>query len=372
MNSNLTSAGATQARCQRGVITLTLSTLLLIAVTLVVFTSSQGVVTQQRVISNERRAQQAFEAAFAGHGYATGYFQTFGGDLDANDSLDTLLGYPNWTYVSGTSGPSYRVRFVDDVLVGNLAVVTIEAQGRSDDQGAVRTIREQISSTPAVANAPDNPLTSRGFVDLKGSGTITNLESSLTIWSGDSVDVTGNSPKTIIKHPTAAGGIESTNKNNKGLDVIDNDANLSTLTDDDYFRNFFGLSPSDYRSRIVRTDIDPDTTAVTTLDGKKGEVIWVDGDASFTSNTQIGTADQPVVLVVDGNMFGAGTVTVYGILFVSGDWDAQGNLTVNGAAIMRGNVDGTGSLDVIFDSSVLDNVAFVGKPVAVPGTWRDW
>ncbi len=357
---------------QRGIVTLLVSVVLLVSVTLIVFLTAETVITEQRIISNEARAKQAFEAAFAGHGYATGYFQALGADSDGDNSVDTLLAYPSYTYVSGSSGPAYRVRFIDDVEPGNLAVIRVEAQGRSDDASAVRTIVEVLSGTPAVANAPDNPLTTRGFVDLKGSGTITNLESTLTIWSGDSVAVTGNSPKTIIKHPVAAGGIESTNKNNKGLDVIDNDPNLSTLTDEDYFRNFFGLAPADYQSRIARKVIDPVSTAVTTLDGENGTVLWVDGDARFTSNTQIGTADEPVVLIVDGDMFGAGSVTVYGILFVTGDWDAQGNLTVYGATILRGNVDGTGSLDVIFDSDVLDNTAFAGKPVGMPGTWRDW
>jgi FlaG/FlaF family flagellin (archaellin) len=356
---------------ERGAATLLVAVVLLISITLVVLTTAQTVVTEQRIIANEERAKQAFEAAAAGLSYGTGYFQTNGADADGNDVIDTLLAAPNWTYVSGSSGPSYRVRFVQ-VDAGSLDRVTIEAQGRSDDQSAIRSMSETISGTPAVANAPGNPLTSRGFVDLKGSGTITNLESNMTIWSGDSIDVTGNSPKTVIKHPLADGGIESTNKNNKGLDIVDNDPSLSTLTDDEFFQNFLGLTPADYKDSVARTVVDPDTTSMSSLDGEKATVIWVDGDARFTSNTTIGTADDPVILIVDGLMEGAGNVTVNGVLFVTGNWSGSGNLTVNGATVVRGDVDGTGSLDVIFNSSLLDNLATIGKAVAMPGTWRDW
>ena len=358
-------------RTQRGAVTLLVSVVLLIAVTLIVLTTSQTVITEKRIISNQERAKQAYEAATAGLSYGAAYFQANGADADGDGSIDTLLSAPSWTYVSGASGPSYRVQFVQ-VDAGSFGRVEIQAQGRSDDQSAIRSLSETISGTPAVANAPNNPLTSRGFVDLKGSGTITNLESTLTIWSGDSIDVTGNSPKTVIKHPTADGGIESTNKNNKGVDIVDNDPNLSTLTDDEYFQNFLGSAPTDYKDSVAREILDPAVTSVTTLDGMKATVIWVSGDAEFVSNTEIGTEDDPVILVVDGNMDGAGTVTVNGILYITGDWSGAGNLTVNGAAVVKGNVDGTGSLDVVYDSDLLDNLGTVGKAVAMPGTWRDW
>lgn len=356
---------------QGGAATLLVAVVLLISVTLVVLTTAQTVVTEQRIIANEQRAKQAFEAAAAGLSYGMGYFQANGADANGDDAIDTLLAAPDWTYVSGASGPSYRVRFVQ-VDAGSFDRVTIEAQGRSDDQSAIRSITETISGTPAVAHAPDNPLTSRGMVDLKGSGTITNPEGKSTIWSGDSFTATSASTKTYIYDVEVDALKQSTSSTNKGVDIVDNDPNLSTLTDDQYFQNFLGMMPSDYKDLMARKIIDPSTTSVTTLDGEKRTVIWVDGDAKFVSNTTIGTAADPVILIVDGNMEGAGTVNVNGILFVTGNWSGSGNLEVRGAAVVKGDVDGTGSLDVIFDSSLMDNLGTVGKAAAMPGTWRDW
>ncbi|MEH6576695.1 MAG: PilX N-terminal domain-containing pilus assembly protein [Amphritea sp.] len=358
---------------ERGMATLVVSVVLLISITLIVLITSQAVITEQRIIANETRAKQAFEAASAGISYGLGYIQSNGADADGDSAIDVLLAGNGWTnVVSGANGASYRVRIVDDVDPGNLELVSIQAQGRSDDQSAIRSMSLTISGTPSLANPPGNPLTARGFINLNGSGTITNLEATTTIWSGDEVDVTAMSANTIIKHPTADGGIESTNASNKGADIVDNDPSLSTLSDTEYFQNFFGLTESNYRSSVVGTDIDPDVTSVSTLDGESGTVIWVEGNADFTGTPVIGTADNPVVLIVNGNMFGAGDVTVNGILYITGNKTGAGNLTLNGATIIRGNMDGTGSLDLFFDSDLLDNLDTAGKAAGMPGTWTDF
>jgi len=254
----------------------------------------------------------------------------------------------------------------------NLRVVSIQAQGRSDDQSAASLMSLTLSGTPAMATPPGNPLTARGFIDLQGSGTITNLEGTSTIWSGGVLDFTAMGANTVVKHPSAAGGIQMSSGSDKKSDITENDPNLSTLSDDDYFRNFFGLNETNYQSSVVRSVIDPTVTSMSTLDGEKGTVIWVDGAANFTGSPEIGTADEPVVLIVDGDMSGVGNVTVNGILFVTGNWTGSGNLTVNGATVVRGNVDGTGSLDVVFDSDLLDNLDTAGRAVGLPGTWTDF
>lgn len=361
---------------QRGMATLVVSIVMLMSVTLIVLVSAQTVVTEQRIIANELRAKQAFEAASAGLSYGLGYFQANNGAAgttnSSGDYYDLPGGYSSWTDVSGATGPSFRIRFNDDVETGDLKVLTIEAQGRSDDQSAVKSLSLIASGSPALALPPTNPLTARGFIDLQGSGTITNLESNTTIWCGDQVDFTAMAANTIIKHPSSGGGIEASNASNKGIDIVDNDTSLSTLSDTDYFQNFFGLSESNYQSSAAGIVIDPVETSVSTLDGEKATVIWVDGDASFTGNPVIGTADEPVVLIVDGNMFGAGNVTINGILFVTGNWTGTGSLDINGAAVVRGDVNGTGSLDVFYDSGLLGNLNTAGKGVGLPGTWTDF
>lgn len=357
---------------QQGMATLLVAIVLLISITLVVLVSAQSVVTQQRIIANEQRATQAFEAAYAGLDYGMSYFQANTADDNDDDALDSLLAGNSWTYFSGTSGPSYRVKFVDDVDPGNLKIVSLVAEGRSDDQSAISSMAMTVSGTPALADAPGNPVTARGFINMSGSGTITNLEGATTVWTGEVIDFSAMSTNTIVKHPSAAGGIESSSASNKGPDVVDNDANLSTLNDTQYFQNFFGLTEANYKGSVAGLEVDPDVTSMSTLDGENGKVIWVDGDAAFTGTPVIGTADEPVVLIIDGNMSGAGNVTVNGLLFVTGNFSGTGSLDVNGAVVIRGDMSGTGSMDAFFDSDVLDNLGDAGRGAGVPGTWTDF
>jgi len=364
---------------ERGATTLIVAAVLLVVITMVTLITARTAVMEQRTSSNVQRSKQAFAAAEAGLDYAVAYMGESGGvDHDGDDTADTLAG------ASLTDGSSYTVAYctTDSVLpaftaptaggTGGLTTVTIFATGRSDDNSATRYVSLKVEKGPALANPPTNPLTARGLVDIRGSGTITNPEGNATIWSGHEVDFTGNSGKTAIPNPAGSGNITSSDKDHQGPDVVEQDGSLSTLTDSQYFENFFGATPSVYKTTYASKVIDPDTTSVTTLDGDTGEIIWVDGDSRFTSNTTIGTADEPVVLIVDGNVFGAGHVTVNGIVYFNGDWTGTGNLTINGAAVIKGQVNGTGSLDVIFDSTILANTNRIGKPGALPGTWKDW
>ena len=355
--------------------TLLISIVLLIAITLVVLVSSQSVITQQRIIANEQRSVQAFEAAYAGLAYGLSYFQSNTADGNGDSTLDVLHS-GNWEFVSGTSGPAYRVKFVDDVDVGNIRLVSIVAEGRSDDSSALSRMSVTVSGTPAVSEGPDNPVTARGVIGMTGSGTITNPEGSTTIWSGENVDFTAMASNTLIKHPSASGTIESSSASNKGPDIIDNDSNLSTLSDNDFFRNFFGLTPDNYRATIPGLDL---TTAdytkaelKTELQNTPHRVIWLDGDIDLTGNLTLGTIAEPVVIIVDGDKFGAGNVEVNGLLFVTGDWSGSGSLEVNGASIVRGGMSGTGSLDVIYSSAALGNLGSAGKGAVMPGTWIDF
>lgn len=342
-------------RNQKGAATLLIAMVILISITIIVFLTSQTIVTEQRIAANETRAAESQEAAQAGVSYVLGLIQN-GGSVSG-----------------GVASPASGASFTVGVTAETNNFFSLDSVGLSTDQSARRRVREMIIGTPAVANAPDNPLTTRGTVDLKGSGTITNPYGRLTIWSGNSMVVSGASPKTIIKHPDATVGlVESTTATTRQSDVVDNDPNLSTLTDDEYFENFFGVTPAEYESAYTTLAVNPSTTSMSDLDGVNNQIIWVDGNATMTSNIQIGTEDDPVIVIIDGDMFGAGNVTIFGMLYLTGDWDAQGNLTVNGAVVVQGDVDGTGSLDVVYNINALDNLGASGGAVAVPGTWRDW
>lgn len=89
-------------------------------------------------------------------------------------------------------------------------------------------------------------------------------------------------------------------------------------------------------------------------------------------NATIGSREQPVVLIIDGDLEMQGTPYVYGIVYVTGNVTGGGNVTVQGAMVIEGSVSPTGSLDVIYDPLVGEGAKNTGRPGLIPGSWRDW
>ncbi len=402
---------------QRGAATLLVSLVLLIAVTLAVFATARSTFMEQRISANDLRSKAAFEAAQAGLDDAMAYFNSSGGiDKDGNDVADTFTATA-LTDAGGRVVGQYQVAFCDrdqnpasidcdDIgatctTPPDLRRTLIVSCGWSDDGVAHRRMITVAQRSPAVANPPSNPLSSRGGVDVGGSATVTNYYNNLTIWTGRDLTSIGNAGKTFIRNPdvptpsaeteppgpptncgTSANYICTTDMNTLGPDVIANDTSISGLTSDQYFANYFAYTPDDYRDAKVTLEVDGSTsndTGTGSLDEVVGEVIWVEGiesggskTATLTGGTEIGSRDNPVILILNGDMAGSGNVTIYGLVYVLGDASVAGNVTIYGSAVVDGVVGGTGSFDVIYDPVTLAGLNEMSKPASLVGTWRDW
>jgi hypothetical protein len=106
-----------------------------------------------------------------------------------------------------------------------------------------------------------------------------------------------------------------------------------------------------------------------------GHVVWVDGDIALDGAGDIGSATEPLVVVVDGQVtdIAAGT-TFHGLLHVrAADWAAAGDGLVRGAVIAENEMSGNASFDVVRDADVLRRARWqTGSFVRVPGGWRDF
>ncbi len=386
---NITKAPGRQA----GFASLMLTLSLLFGVTIVTLTTAKSILMEQRMSGNELRTEQAFEASEAGLDRALDYLTNGGLDQDGATGTDTLA---TTTQINGSR---YTVDFCKSTVAASAdgspcdnidanrsdvddSDVLVYSQGWSGDGVAHQHLVQLMNKGPALADPPNVPLTTKGSCVINGSGDITNPEGNATIWSGHAVTVTNANFKTNIPHPNPDPSascysqslgclIESSNVAYIGLDVIDQDSNLSTLTGDLYFKNFFGKLPTDYKNDHVSLEL---TAAnASNADGVNKEVIWIDGDTTFTGNIAIGAQpDLPSIVIIDGNLSGAGNVTINGLLYITGNFTATGNYTVYGAVIVEGNSAATGSLDIIFDSALLAHANYTGKMSVVAGTWRDW
>jgi len=378
---------------QQGAASLLMALVILVLITGMTLVSTEIYTLEQRVAGNELRQRQSLDAAMTGFERAMAYVeQNTTPDVDGNGVADSIAA-PSTdpsNRVSVASGGNYAVEICDPDVVShplpstptasctaatyaanNFKRLLIYARGWSDDNTGVRHVVAVLERTPGVANAPSNPLTTHGTAAINGSGDVTNPEGQSTIWSGQTVTLTNANFKTNILSPSGSGQIvETSNRDSFGPDVVQNDGNLATLTGSEYFANFFGTDPTSYKNNYA-TSVFP-AANIGTYDGAERQILWSEGNTSLSGNPTFGTAADPVILIIDGNMSTSGNVTVNGLLYVIGDMSGTGNTTVNGAVVVQGNVSMTGSLDVVFNSTLLGELGTSGRAAISPGSWKDW
>lgn len=391
---------------QGGVVTLVISLMILMLSTFVVFNVSKAILMEQKISNNDARAKQAFEAAEAGMNVAISYLNN-NADVDNNGCIDPFFdsnadGITD-TFTASIGSGSVRVNFQDDnvftACVAPSAALGIFSRGWSDDRTATRLISQSVIKVNPLPNRPQNPLVVRGAVTVNGSATVTNPEGFSTIWSGDDVQLgSGAATETFVPDLTDPGYpacmntamtcvMVSTSLNlGLGVDVIENDSSLGDLTSNEFFVNFFGMSPTTYRDSMVTMDI----TDADDADLALNQVIWIQGNGSTPvdiGNITVGctvavnggatcaTANtRPSIVIVNGNVSFTGTPQFYGILYVTGNANMSGNTTVYGSAVIAGDASSTtgGSLDIIYNGSILDQTILAGASTGGAGTWRDF
>ncbi len=392
---------------QSGVVTLVISLCVLLLSTFVVFNVSKAILMEQKITNNDNRAKQAFEAAEAGMNVAMHYLEVGNGDANDDGNLDTLV-FDDDVVPDGIGDSNTRAVGRGSVTVtvtGAIGSPSIVATGVSDDRSARRVISQVMTTNDPLPNRPQNPLIVRGNVDIGGSATIENMEGFSTIWSGDDVDpgpsnsVTTKVPDignttnadpdyppypACIDTPLSCMPVETSDKLGVGPDVIENDSSLGDLTSDEFFRNFFGTSPTNYRASMA-TIIAVGDAVNDVADLATSEVIWVDGDATFDPIT-VGcsvptpgvngkcdmTNPKPSILIVDGDATIGQNFSMYGILFVRGTLHVTGSSKVYGAAIVEDSVDATGGINVYFTSLVLNLTSLAGAASSSAGSWKDF
>jgi Tfp pilus assembly protein PilX len=387
-----------QPRRQSGVLTLVTSLIILTLSTLVTFNLSKAVLMEQKISNNDLRAKQAFEAAEAGMLAATAYLAN-DPDLDSDGVIDPVfdtnndgLGDIN-TSTFGTGSATV----VSTDISGDMTVIRVVSQGFSDDRSATRTITITVSTINPLPNMPDSPLTTRGSVVIGGSATVHNPEGHSTIWSGADIDL-GSNNSTSTEVPDVGGAtypqcmdtpmtcslVSASNRLIAGVDVIENDTSLGALSGDQFFQNFFGLSPTTYRASTATIDT---TAAAFTANAHLAthEVIWVDGNVTLSGITVGCTTTvngggvcpaantKPSIVIVDGNASFSGNVHFYGLLFVTGNTSSSGNTTVTGGMVIGGTASSSGgSLDIWYSSGILAATSKAGASTGSSGTWKDF
>lgn len=356
---------------QQGYTMLATTAVLLVLLTLTSLVATRSTITEQKVINNEIRSKQAFEAAEAGLEYGLMYVSQNSSmvvvDADTDGYIDPYT-HADITNVAQGDNTQYTVSY-SNPIVSDLDVIEVVSAGKSADGTITRTIRQMASLVDSVASPPVAGLMTKGRVDMNGNMTVTNIHSPYTVVAGDAVTLGGSAST-----DTGSGGSD---KSSVEADVLQNDADFNAMSGDQFFQTFFHRDKAGFKS--VANHVYTNTSATnysSSLDGMLGKTIWIEqtsDTATINSNVTIGSPSEPVVIVVSGDLKLAGGATIYGMVYVTGNWDnsGMGTADIYGAAVVEGDFQATGTPNIIYDNDLIDKLP-KSSFAKIPGTWRDF
>jgi Tfp pilus assembly protein PilX len=360
---------------QKGAVTLFMTIILLVLSTLIVIYAARFGITQGQMISNLNRSTQAFEAADAGIEYAINYLQQNNAAILANPVSGFIPSYSdsNTTNVVLANNSRYTFTYANPVA-NNYNLIEITSTGTSDDNTATRVLKQRVQFGSSLVSAPNVPVTTKGSLSLGGSSTITNTYTNSTVQAGSTVSING-AGKTVL-----SSGISSTVVITRS-DVSQNVSSISTQSQPDFFATYFGVSADTIKNTATNYfSNSTNTNYSSSLNGLQGKSIWIDqtgGSAIINGNTTIGSPTNPVLLIVNGNLDLAGTLTIYGFIYVNGTTttDILGTVNITGAVISTGNLSISGNTSTVYNPDTLRNLqnqSSMRYYAKVAGSWRDF
>ena len=232
------------------------------------------------------------------------------------------------------------------------------------------TVCAQVALHSGLKSRPVAAVTVRGGLDLGGAALTANNSSpgtsGITIQAGGLVNPAG-----LVLQGAAGTRADRT--------VVDNDMNLAALDPARMFASIFGVWRASYwlQPSAVTAACAPCSAAQVraAVALNPGRVILVPADLALEGGADIGSAAEPVVLVVSGNITFTAPTTVYGFVYSeAATWTTSGiGGLIQGAVAGQGNMAGSGSPTVVYDKQILDSLYWrTGTFVTVPGSWMDF
>ncbi len=261
-------------------------------------------------------------------------------------------------------------------------IFNIVAIGGSEDGSSSVTVKQGVYFYPLVLGSVETPLAAASNIPLSGNySIITNSNGGgsgipVSAWS-DSAITPGGSFSSCHKGEFTGGACPSGDALSKsgltGPDMVGNDPNFPP----DLFQFLFGVAESDYQQIKDQATVAADCSG---LSAASSGLHWVTGDCN--TSAAIGSASNPVLLVVEGNTTMNAGDQLYGLLYIfdpaggTPKLKANGNAHLHGAVIAHDGVDLqlNGGYVLEYDEDVLKNLK--NSPSAralarIPGSWSD-
>ena len=411
------------ARAQRGAAALIVTLLLFFAMVLGAAYVNRNLVFEQRIATNQVRSTLAFEAAEAGLEWAIAQLnnpQRLGPDcLPTTDPSATSFrtrhlsfnrGDASFTPATWVSAGTPTALRPSCVRSGAGWACSCPASGApllgpasSGTPEAAFTLRFTPTGKPGLVRVSATGCTSLGGACLDGSTSSTDATATLDVVLGllpglrtppaaaltlrgpfdaDTATLGVHNPDPATGIAIHAGGAIAAGHArltvpagaSTAAALVGNDTALASLSPDRFFAAIFGLDKAGWKNQpnVTRIDCSADCSGALAADSA---LIWVDGDLTITGPLALGSAQRPVVLVVNGAIRLDGAVALSGLIYgASMRWDSTGGgATLRGAAIAEGGYQGNGAPELFYDTAVLAALhGNSGSFARVSGSWRDF
>lgn len=224
----------------------------------------------------------------------------------------------------------------------------------------------------AVRNPPAAPLVVKG--NLQATGT-------------DRLGLHNTDPRSAGMLAAVGGSVsgllddrlESVPGTSVGQTVVAGDDTLRDANVDKLFRMFMGTGVARYPNHpaVRKLACSGDCSSALAAAYTAGQrIIWVEGPLALSTNTTLGTVNNPVLIIVNGAAQLTGPFQLNGMLVTTGDlgWTNTSSMPslVNGIVLVGGAVITQGRMDIVYQQAVADQLRNrMGSYVRVPGSWID-
>jgi Tfp pilus assembly protein PilX len=362
---------------QKGAATLLITVIMITTITLIILFAAGYNRIQEQVTSNSYQNNQAFEAAEAGLEFGIVYLSQNGAAILANPVSGYIQPYnsTNTQNVVLADGSKYSIVYTNPIA-SNYGVILITSTGTSSDGTSTRVTSQTVGLGSLLSAAPPIPLISKGNISMSGNTIISNPYTNSTVDSGGTVSFAGNA-KTLI-----TGGATGSSSGNINSDIQQSNSTIAAMSNTGFFQSYFGSSEATVSAAVAHTYTNSASTNYTsTLNGMTGTSIWItqsgNSQATLSGNVTIGSAANPVVLIVNGSLIITGNATIYGFVYIIGGLTTSisGNTIINGGIVTTDTLTLAGNTAINYNTSVLSalqqqlQTSYFAK---VPGTWRDF
>ena len=413
---------------QRGV-SLIVTLLISVLLSLLALYGAGILVQDTRSAANDFRAREAMTAAESGveQGYSLmianrNFIKSIGLDLNNDGVITSGTNESGWTACGATAAPckpirsddrtnwqylTFKTGLVNAPTAGSFSlyaltpktgdssrlVYNIVAIGKSADTTSTSVVKQGVYFYPLIFGAIGAPVAAAGNIPLGGNFSIvTNANGggsgqALSAWTKAASTITtstitssGSTDRCYIGERLSGGNCPSSSDLDKtGPGLCDDDLCQDANFPADLFKYLFGVPRADYQKIKDKATVLADCSSLTTA---SFGLIWVTGDCQPPGN--VGTTDNPVFLVVEGDVTFNASDQIYGFLFLFKEpklvpapkLKANGNATIHGAIFASDNIDIqlTGGFVLKYDTTVLENLkkGTSGRGLGrIPGAWSD-